>query len=385
MERTREMHVAERERRLALLNRLMEDEGLDAIVCHGNGAIAYQADVKFMCDLYASVGHIFSMMLKGEQPVAVYGRPDSAFHARRNSFLEPENIIIVPDCVGYICEKINSMPESRPRIGVPMLREYPKFFTDALLATRAEIVDINDAFVKAKAPKAPYEMQLIREASDLSIRAFEEVVKMIKPGLTEKEVIGFAEGYLRANGAESLLVLMRGEYPHSFINRPTFRKIGPEDVFVFSVEIAGIYGYWSQIIRPMFFSKDSFRETYDILCQVKEAINAGVEKFRPGNRICDISEAITKVAKKYNLSEGIWAGHSMGIDLGDGYNIGLPNKMEIVPNMILTFHPSLLNADGEGVLYADTYASTEGAPECLTAKYQDSPYLEDLKIAVSAK
>ena len=34
--------------------------------------------------------------------------------------------------------------------------------------------------------------------------------------------------------------------------------------------------------------------------------------------------------------------------------------MEIVPNMILTFHPSLLDKNGEGVLYADTYVSTEG-------------------------
>ena len=378
MNRTREMHVAERERRLALLNKLMEEEKLDAIVVHGNGAMAYQADMKFMTDLETPCGHIYAIMLKGEQPVAVYGRPDSAFHARRGTFLEPENVVIAPDMVGYICDKINSLP-GKPRVGVPMLEEYPKFFTDALLATKAEIVDIYDAFVTAKAPKAPYEMQLIQEASDLSIKSFEEVIKFIEPGKTEKEVIGFAEGYLRANGAEDLLILMRGEYPHPFINRPTFRKITAEDVFVFSVEIAGQYGYWTQIIRPIFMSKQSFKETYDVLCQVKEAINAGVEKFVPGNRICDISEAITKVAKKYELSEGIWAGHSMGIDLGDGYNIGMPNKMEIVPDMILTFHPSLLNKNGEGVLYADTYASTAGAARCLTAKYQDTPYLEDLR------
>lgn len=61
-----------------------------------------------------------------------------------------------------------------------------------------------------------------------------------------------------------------------------------------------------------------------MLCQVKEAIQAGVEKFRPGNLICDVDEAINKVAQKYGLSKGVWAGHSMGIDLGDGYNIENP-------------------------------------------------------------
>ena len=287
--------------------------------------------------------------------------------------------MITPDMVGEICRRIEDLPGDHPKVGVPTLEESPKFFADALYRTKAEIVDITDAFVVAKAPKAPYELQLLQEASDLAVAAFEEVVKYIRPGMTEKEVIGFAEGYLRAHGAEDLLILSRGEYPHAFINRPTFRRIGKDDLFVFSVEIAGVYGYWTQIIRPIFLSKESNREAYEVLCQEKEAIQAGVESFRPGNRICDVAAAINRVAQKYELSKGVWAGHSMGIDLGDGYNIGESNKMEIVPDMILTFHPSLLNKNGEGVLYADTYVSTAGEARCLTDKYRESPYLEDLK------
>lgn len=379
MERTREMHVAERERRLAILNRLMEENDLAAIACHGNGAMAYQADVKYMTDLVTPCGHIFSMMVRGEQPIALLGRADAGFHARLKTFLDADHVVITPDMVGEICRRIEDLPGAHPKVGVPTLEEYPKFFADALYRTKAEIVDITDAFVVAKAPKAPYELQLLQETSDLAVAAFEEVVKYIRPGMTEKEVIGFAEGYLRAHGAEDLLILSRGEYPHAFINRPTFRRIGKDDLFVFSVEIAGVYGYWTQIIRPIFLSKESNREAYEVLCQEKEAIQAGVESFRPGNRICDVATAINRVAQKYELSKGVWAGHSMGIDLGDGYNIGESNKMEIVPDMILTFHPSLLNKNGEGVLYADTYVSTAGEARCLTDKYRESPYLEDLK------
>ena len=39
MERTREMHIAERERRMAVLNGLMEENDLAVMVCHGNGAM----------------------------------------------------------------------------------------------------------------------------------------------------------------------------------------------------------------------------------------------------------------------------------------------------------------------------------------------------------
>lgn len=379
MDRTREMHIAERQRRMALLNRLMEENSLEAIVCHGNGAMAYQADVKFMTDLMTPCGRMYSMMVRGEQPIALLGRADAGFHARLKTFLDEDHVVIQPDMIGELRRRIAALPGARPRVGVPSLKEYPKFMVDALSATRAEIVDITDAFVTAKAPKAPYELQLIREASELAIRAFEQVIGFIKPGRTEKEVIGFAEGYLRAQGAEDLLILSRGEYPHSFINRPTFRRIEADDVFVFSVEIAGIYGYWTQIIRPIFLSKTANQEAYDVLCRVKEAIQAGVDRFRPGNRICDVARAINAVAEKYSLSQGVWSGHSMGIDLGDGYNIGEENQMEIVPNMILTFHPSLLNQNGEGVLYADTYASTGGDAVCLTDRYTDTPYLSDLQ------
>jgi Xaa-Pro aminopeptidase len=378
MEITREMLVEERERRLKILSKLMEDENLDAIACHGNGAMAYQADLKYMTDLVTPCGRMYSFMEKGRQPVAITGRPDSQFHAKIKTFLEPENVLCVSDQLKELMSRIDALPGARPRVGVPSLPECPKVMTDLLLSSRAEIVDITDSFVKAKAPKAPYEIQRINEASDLTLDSFEEVVRFIEPGKTEKEVIGMAEGYLRAYGAEDLLILTRSTKPHSFINRPTFKKIGPDDVFVYSAEIAGIRGYWTQIIRPIFMSKKAHPDAYDVLCASKEAIAAGVEKFVPGNRISDVGEAVSRVAKKYNLKEGIWSGHGMGIDLGDGISIGISNSMEIVPNMVMTLHPSFLSAT-DGVLYADTFLSTEGKAVCLTDKYTGTPYLDELR------
>ena len=378
MDITREILVAERERRMVIFDRLMEQNGLAAVVCHANGAMAFQATVKFMTNLETPCGRFFSMMEKGKQPVALTGRPDSQFHARLQSFLDPENVLCCPDMLSELRERINALPGERPRIGVPMLEESPKRFVDMLFATKAEIVDITDAFVVAKAPKAPYEIQLTQEASDLTIESFEEVVRFIAPGKTEKEVIGMAEGFLRARGAEDLLILTRGAKPHAFINRPTFKPIDPDGVFVYSAEIAGVGGYWTQIIRPIFMSKNAHPDAYEVLCIAKEAIAAGAEVFRPGNCINDVAETVNKVIRKYGLKEGIWCGHGMGCDLGDGIDLVLGNKMEIVPNMVFTLHPSILS-DTDGVLYADTVLSTEGAPRCLTAKYQDSPYLDDLR------
>ena len=66
----------------------------------------------------------------------------------------------------------------------------------------------------------------------------------------------------------------------------------------------------------------------------------------------------------------------MGADLGDGVDIGTSNKMEIVPHMILTLHPSVMSEE-DGLLYGNTWMATERAPVCLTPEYADTFYLED--------
>lgn len=382
MEVTRDMLVAERERRMAVLNGLMERECLQAIVCHANGAMAFQATVKFMTNLVTPCGRFFSMMEKGHQPVALTGRADAQFHAKLNSFLDPENVLAFSNMIAELANRINALPGVRPRVGVPMLEECPKVFVDMLHGTKAEIVDITRQFVAAKAPKSPYEIALTKDACALALDSFEEVIRFIEPGKTEKEIIGMAEGYLRSHGAEELLILTRSTKPHAFINRPTFKRVDKDGIFVYSAEIAGVGGYWTQVIRPIFMSQKAHPDAYDVLCVEKEAIAAGVDTFRPGNCVGDVADAVAKVARRYGLSEGVWCGHGMGCDLGDGIDIVPGNKMEITPNMIFTLHPSLLSAT-DGVLYADTFLSTEGAPLCLTDKYGESPYWDDLRQMIS--
>lgn len=46
--------------------------------------------------------------------------------------------------------------------------------------------------------------------------SFEWVLKHIRPGVTEQEIVGGAEGFLRARGAEDSLVLIRAGKPHTF-------------------------------------------------------------------------------------------------------------------------------------------------------------------------
>lgn len=374
---THEERVSERDRRIALLTELMEETGVEAMVCHSTGAMAYQAEVKYMTELSTPCNRIFSYMKKGEMPYTFGGRADVYFHMTRNTWIPKDHCLFTPDCLALIVEWINALPGEHPRIGIPSMPDIPLMMWKRLNESKGEFVDISEAFIEKKAPKSKYELDLIKDACAIALDSFEEVVKFIKPGRTELEIIGMAEGYLRSRGAKMLLILTRSDMPHPYINVPTIKPVGPEDIFIYSCEIAGPGGYWTQIIRPIFMSKKTYKTTYDVLQVTKEALEAGRREFRPGNCIGDVALAVEKVVAKRHCETGVWSGHGMGIDLGDGIALVSDNKMQIKPNMILTLHPSVLK-DGEGVLYSDTFMSTEGEAVNLTDKYTGSPYYEDL-------
>ncbi len=49
-----------------------------------------------------------------------------------------------------------------------------------------------------------------------------------------------------------------------------------------------------------------------------------------------MAAAAEQVVAESGCKTGIWAGHGMGTELDDGVDIGVPNHMKIVPNMVLT-------------------------------------------------
>lgn len=371
-----ETRIKERDRRLALFNEAMEQAGLDALIFTSIAMQASQVAVKFATNYPLTTRRDFACMEKGKMPLLFLPTMGQQFHARLLSWLPEDNIRcgnIVKKTIGFI----NSLPMERPRIGLYESAEIPVAIHSELMATGAEFVDITELLTSLRAPKSEYELDLIEKASDMAVESFEWILDNIHTDSTELELIGGAEGFLRANGAEDTLILTRSEKPHTFITRPKNVQVRPDGIFVYSCEVAGPGGYWSQLVRPVFMERGCEPEAYEILKVIKEALEAGVEQMKPGNRICDVDAAIAKVVKAQGCHAGVWSGHGMGADLGDGIDIGQSNKMELKPNMILTLHPSVVGKT-DGLLYGNTYAVTEQGARNLTEAYTGNCYLEDL-------
>lgn len=381
MELTNETYVRDGQRRMALLDKLMADKGLDAILFTSTSQQAYMLAIKYCSGYSVPTRRCFFFKEIGKDPYLLVATACQEYHAKIEGFL-PADRILGGDCASKAIEMIRGIGKQNVRLGLYEPAEYPQAFYSRVVDTGAELVDVTYDFNLARQTKSDFEVACIRSASRVAADSFRWVVRNMQPGVTEEQMIGGAEGYIRAHGGTQTLVLVRAERPHTFIARPKSTPVDMNGLFLYSCEMAGIYGYWTQLIRPIFMKKDSYPEAQRILSIIREAEAAGVEKMRPGNRVCDVAEAIEDVIGKHSdLSMGVWSGHGMGADLGDGIGIGRDNKMEIIPNMILTIHPNVQNAT-DGILYGNTYVATEGAAENLTPDYTDCIYLDDLRAQI---
>ena len=369
--------IAERDRRLGLFNQVMEEYGLDALVFTSTAQQTCQMAVKYATNYPLTTRRDFACMVRGGMPVLLVPTVGQQFHARRLSWLPEENIKC-GDILQGVLEFIRTLPQQRPKIGLYETKDIPMSIYRELTATGAEFTNITQRLTELRAPKSEYEMDLIRRASQVAVGSLEWVIRNLRSGATEAELIGGAEGYLRAHGAEDSLVLMRAEKPHTFITRAQEKPVAADGVFVYSCEVAGPGGYWTQLVRPIFMQRGCQPEAYEVLQVIKEALAAAETVLKPGYRICDVDEAIAEVVKKRGCHAGVWSGHGMGADLGDGIDIGMPNKMELKPNMVLTLHPSVVGQN-DGLLYGNTYVVTENGFVNLTDAYTESCYLDDLK------
>lgn len=375
--------IAERDRRIALFNQLMEEQKLDGLVFTSIAQQANQMAVKYATNYPLTTRRDFAWMPKGGMVTLIVPTVGQQFHARAMSWLPEENVVC-GDMVAGVKEFISSLHGSKPRVGLYEAAQVPVSIYRELESSGAEFVDITERLTELRAPKSEYELDLLRNASRIAVESFEWVLGNLHPGVTEQELIGGAEGFLRAHGCEDSLVLTRSEKPHTFIARPKNVPVREDGMFVYSCEVAGPGGYWTQLVRPVFMKRGCESEAYEVLQVIHEALAAAEELLRPGYRICDVDEAIANVVKKRGCSAGVWSGHGMGADLGDGIDIGAPNKMELVPNMVLTLHPSVVGKN-DGLLYGNTYIVTEKGAVNLTPDYYSNCYLEDLLDELNTK
>jgi methionyl aminopeptidase len=243
-------------------------------------------------------------------------------------------------------------------------------------------------------------IQKMHTAGQVLAEILNSLTSILKPKVTTLEIDSWIEEQLKAKGLISEMKGYVGSYKHVScisINDevvhgiPSGFKILKEGDLVKVDVCASWQGYCADLARCFFVGNVS-DETKKFVEVAQKALNKGIEKVRPGNRLSDISAAIQEEVERHGY--GIvrdFAGHGIGKKMHEEpeiLNYGKPGQGPILkPGMAFAIEPMItmgkfqvfVMEDGWTVKTVDkslaahvedTVVVTEGDPYILTRANQ---------------
>ena len=211
--------------------------------------------------------------------------------------------------------------------------------------------------------KEPVELNYIKDALKIQKKAIGYLRKIIKPGITEKEVFLKLENYVKRQGAIFSFqpIIASGQNstcPHAGL---TDRKIRKNDVVLvdFGVDVKG---YKSDLTRMFFLGRipQSVREVFDC---VARAQRSAIEIIKPGMAVACIDKQARNCLSKNKLGRYFThaLGHGVGLDVHEAPRLSQKDSSVLKEGMVITVEPAVYIPGQFGIRIEDmVYVTKEG-------------------------
>lgn len=204
------------------------------------------------------------------------------------------------------------------------------------------------------------EIDCIKKACEITDQTFEYVKKILRYGMTEKELAFEIEKFMIQNGADGLAfdsIVAFGEntsMPHAV---PTNRELISGDII--QLDIGAKYkGYCSDFSRVIFVDdrKKEYEEPYNFILEQQEKI---VESFKDGVNIKQVikSREADYHLKNYEIMHSF--GHGVGLDIHEEPILNAKMDMYLKENSILAIEPGIYKPGKFGMRIENTYHITK--------------------------
>jgi len=222
-----------------------------------------------------------------------------------------------------------------------------------------ELVPFDFHFDLARAVKSQEELAYIRDTMDIILEGFWALVAAYDAGKTEAEIMAPAveRFFARGAGPQMMNIVLSGTNgeAEAHFKVPGNRIVHPDDLLLYSLEIAGPEGYWVEFSRPLIRGQVSPR-TAAMAEVYPEALEAARLRMREGELVSNVHHAAAEIFAKRGFRLGHLSGHSIGTTMIEHPAIGASSNVELQENMVFSFHPQVVDQDGKVCLYTqDTY------------------------------
>ena len=362
--------AAERRRRIARAQYLMQEHDIDAIVLEAGSALVYFTGIRwwrserFTGAVIPKEGEIGVVTPYFEEPSVreslQVGNDVRTWHENENPF-----------------ERVAGLLKDRGleggRLGIEETVRY--FIADgvASAASGFSIVPADPVTRGCRMYKSPTELALMQTANDITLAAYRHVHANIEPGMTSSDIGSLMSDATRALGGSpkfSIALLNEASaYPHG-TDQPQSVREGSTILMDCGCEV---FDYESDISRTWVYGEPSSKQR-----RVWDTVKRGQELALETARIGTPAGKVDDVVRAYYESEGFGPGyqtpglshrlgHGIGMDGHEPVNFVQGEKTPLAPGMCFSNEPGIYIFGEFGVRLEDCLYMTEDGPQLFTS------------------
>ena len=234
----------------------------------------------------------------------------------------------------------------------------------------AEMVPTLNVIEGFRAIKTPEEIKNLTVACDIASRAFEKIIKDIRPGVTEKEIASRLAHYMVMEGADTKPyggIVISGAKSSLLHGIPDSKPIEYGD-FVLMDYGCQYKGYLSDMTRTVVVGKanDKQKEIYNT---VLKAQTTAIDAIKAGMKCSEVDGVARKIITDAGYGEnfGHSLGHSVGIEIHENPSFSPKNNAVVQNGNVITVEPGIYIDGFGGVRIEDLIVVQNGKAVNLTS------------------
>ena len=363
------------------VQQILKDQDLDLILAYADDRATYgTAYGRYFADMPVHFENVLVLFAKDRDPVLLVG-PETDGYAQLRSTIRDIRVLaefsaededypfstVIP-----LQQIVADVATKADRIGLAAKVHMSATLYEAILAALpgAEFVNVDESMSVIRGIKTPAEIEVIRYAYKIADLGMEAAIRVIRPGITEREVAAEAEYVMRKAGCEGYgidTMVASGVNTDHIIARTTMRVIEENDVVCLT--IAPRYeGYHGACARTVVVGEpgEKFRSALKASITAQETCAA---HLFPGNVGSEVEQLGRNVMEQAGYGKNfMYSGlHSVGVTEFEPPILGPSSTAKIQENMVISIDIPLYEADIRGFRTESGYLITKNGPEKLTS------------------